>query len=468
MNNLLIGIALGALLACAVGYLLLRIRVLTPLNRLAELTKRLDELDVGEIRRLASQIDGTPGETARAIASYLESADADTSAKHTSSAAEERYRTQVVDEICRSMLPQPLKENAAIMSFALAGETRPGQRRCCSFYDYFFLEENILCLVVGQVPGSGIAEALFAVVAQTAIRSRLRMGRSLIETMSLVNNQLYDLGGRNTVCALVGVLNTVTGRLAYVNAGGAVPYLMRSEQSYEKLNTPIYAPLGANESVSYRSERMRLNQGDRLFFYTAELGEMTNREGERFSDQELQSALNRSRSRSNSMEELLQLVQDEAASFCEHGNDVLSSSALALEYKKGSSDYVFTLVKGTPEYASVVTEFLRRVLEEGGIPPKDRAGQILLADELFALCCRVCQEGSDIRVACAILPEERALHLRMLAPMGGRDPLQGGETSVEEAAAAYIRTHTRRAVFEAGTDRDMIELVSALPEAGTP
>jgi hypothetical protein len=369
---------------------------------------------------------------------------------------------RVVDEICRSMLPQPLKDRSASMSFALAGGIQPGLRRACAFYDYFFLDGNTLCLAVGQVPGSGIAEALFAVVAQTTIRSRLRMGHSLVETMSDVNAQLYDLGARSTVSAIVCVLNTLNGRLSFVNAGGALPFLMRSDEGYEWLKTPIYAPLGANESVTYRSELLRLNQGDRLFLYTAELGDMTNRDGEEFRAQEFQSALNRSRSKTRGPEELLGFIRDEAAAFCERGDDVLSSAEIALEYKKGSRDYVFTTVHGTPEYAGAVTEFMRRTLEEGGIETKDRAKQILLADELFALCCRACGSEADFKVECAILPEENALHLRIFAPMGGRDPLQTGEDTAAGNAANYIRTHTRRACFEAGIERDMIEIVSDL------
>ncbi len=280
--------------------------------------------------------------------------------------------------------------------------------------------------------------------------------------MSDVNAQLYDYGGRNTVSALVGVLNTSSGQLSFVNAGGTLPFLMRSEARFEWLRTPVYAALGANESVSYRSEKLRLNQGDRLFLYTADLGEMVNREGERFLDQEFQSALNRSRSKTRGVQELLRFVQDEAAAFCESGNDVMSSAELALEYNKGSRDYVFTMVEGKPESASTVTEFVRKTLEDGGISPKDRAKLILLGDELFALCCRVCEAEADIKVACAIMPEENSVHLRMFAPMGGKDPLIGTDNPTAESAASYIRSHTKRIAFEAGIDRDMVEIVSEL------
>ncbi len=454
-----------ALLDCAIiVILLLCLRVLRPVRKLKELTRQLDTMDWETLSQEAEKVPGAPGEAARAIAAYIAADENGLLAMDGGSAAEEAYKMKVVDEICSSLLPQVLKETPAGRSYALAGDIQPGRRENCSFYDYFYLDDDRLCLVVGQVPGSGIAEALFAVVAQTAIRSRLRLGRSLIETMSDVNTQLYDLGGRNTVCALVGVVNTVSGQLSYVNAGGTVPFLMRSEERYEWLKTPVYAPLGANESVTYRSEKLRLGQGDRLFLYTADLGEMQNREGEKFLEKEFQSVLNRSRTQTQTreMEELLRFVRDEAAAFCESGSDVLSSAALALEYKRGNKDYVFTLVKSSPENASLVTDFIRRTLEEGGISPKERALHLLLTDELFTLCCRCCPPEEDMKVACAILPEEGTIHLRIFAPMGGEDPLRPGEDGSGGEAANYIRTHTRRVNFEAGIERDMVELVSDL------
>ena len=456
---------LGALLVCALCCILaMRLKLASPLHQLTEMTRHLNEMEGEELRLQAEEIKGEAGEAARAIAAYVAASEDDPEAEErANAAAESAYRMRVVDDICRSLLPQPLKENTASTTFALAGDIQHGVRRNCAFYDYFYLDENTLCLVVGQVPGGGIAEAMFAVVAQTAIRSRLRMGRSLIETMSDVNSQLYDLGGRNYVSALVGVLNTVSGQFSFVNAGGTIPFLMRSEARFEWLRTPVYAALGANESVTYRSEKLRFNQGDRLFLYTADLGEMENRDGEKFLDQELQSALNRSRTKTHSLEELLRFIQDEAAVFCESGNEVLSSVELTLEYNKSSRDYVFIVVQGTPELASTVTGFIRKTLDEGGISSKDRAKLILLADELFVLCSRACEKGADIKVACGILPEEKSVHLRMFAPMGGKDPLSSGDNAMAESAAGYIRSHTKRTTFEAGIERDMVEIVSELP-----
>ena len=464
MKTVLI-IVLAALLLCAAAALLLVLfLVLIPMRRLRRLSETAKMMDPETLRAEAEGIGGAPGRAAQALIAACEDSAEERKgvSSELSSTDEERYKTSVVDEISASLLPQTLKNRLAGMAFSLSGGILPGKRRSCAFYDHFFLDENTLCLAVGRVYGGGIAEALFAVVAQTTIRSQLRMGIPLTDAMSAVNAQLFDLGGRNSVNALVCVLNIVNGRLSFVNAGGALPLLMRREERYEWLNTPVYAPLGANESVSYRSEVLRLNQGDRLFLCTADLCEMRNRDGEFFRDRELLSALNLSRSQCRGTDELLHFVRNEAEAFCESGDDVLSSAAIALEYVKGNRDFIFTLVRSVPEEAPLVTEFMRKTLDEWKIDPKERAKQILLADELFALCCRACETETDVKVECAVKPDENALHLRMYAPMGGSDPLAVSGDASGGSAANYIRTHTKRAAFEAGIERDMIEIVSTL------
>ncbi len=81
-----------------------------------------------------------------------------------------------------------------------------------------------------------------------------------------------DGGGRQPFNALVGPLNTADGRVHYINAGQALPLLMRNEGRYERLDAPVHAPLGMNQNVSYRTMDLRLKQGDRLLFHTGGLG----------------------------------------------------------------------------------------------------------------------------------------------------------------------------------------------------
>ena len=67
---------------------------------------------------------------------------------------------------------------------------------------------------------------------------------------------------------------------------------MRNEERYEWMEAPVYAALGLNQNVSYRTMELRLKQGDRLFLYTSGLGDLTDREGVPFRDQAFRAALN--------------------------------------------------------------------------------------------------------------------------------------------------------------------------------
>ena len=69
MDKLWIWIALGALLACAVGLLLVYLLAILPMKKLKKLTDRLEELETEELRLQAERISGTPGKMARASAS---------------------------------------------------------------------------------------------------------------------------------------------------------------------------------------------------------------------------------------------------------------------------------------------------------------------------------------------------------------------------------------------------------------
>ena len=123
----------------------------------------------------------------------------------------------MAEEICASALPQVLPDIPSRAHFEVNGLIEQGMGRDCRFYDYFFIDPGLLCIVLGQTPGGGVAEALFMVIAQTTIRSRLRQGRSLEETMADVNTQLYDLGSQFSLNALVATLSTADGRFTYVN-----------------------------------------------------------------------------------------------------------------------------------------------------------------------------------------------------------------------------------------------------------
>lgn len=456
-------LAAGVLLL-AVGLARLWREVYRPLEALEETVSHWAETEPEELRRQMQQITGAPREAAAAMLGQMESLEAKLKGIRTvtEQETEQRLRRQLATEIGQSALPQVLPDYPSRENFSVAGIVEPGAAPSCTFYDYFYIDPGLLCIVIGQTPGGGVAEALYMVVAQTTIRSRLRQGLSLSETLADVNRQLYDLGSKQSLCALVGTLNTADGRLSYVNAGQQQPLLMRNEERYEWMEAPVYAALGLNQNVSYRTMELRLKQGDRLFLYTSGLGDLTDREDAPFRDQALRAALNRSRSKAREPEEILRFTADEAAAYCDRSADLLGYAALVLEYRKGTRELAHCEVPAVPSSAPEVAAFLKRQFEENGIQRRHYARTAVLVDELFALCCRRSAPGSLVNTECGVAPDGQSVTIRMAAATGGVNPLDPGGDEASENAASFIQGQAYYVTFKAGQERDTITMVCFL------
>ncbi|MDE7245993.1 MAG: serine/threonine-protein phosphatase [Oscillospiraceae bacterium] len=377
---------------------------------------------------------------------------------------EQTVRRELAEEIGRNALPQVLPDYPSRENFYTCGLLSPGNDASCCFYDYFYIDPGLLCVSIGQVPGGGVSEALYMVVAQTTVRSRLRQGRSLAETMADVNAQLYDLGSRQSFNVLVGTLNTSDGRFHYINAGQALPLLMRNESRCEWLEAPVYAPLGINESVTYQTMDLRLKQGDRLLFHTSGLGRTEDGQGKAFGEQELRSVLNLSVHKELEPEGMLSFLQAEAAAFCVREQDRLGYAALLLEFRKGDKELAHCEVPSQPAYAREVAAFLKKQFTDNGISPRSCARAALIVDELFALCCRRAG-GGMVMVECGIAPDAQMVNIRMTAPLGGVSPLENNSDCPSAEAAEFVCSQADYVTFktcENDSGRDTLTVVCFL------
>lgn len=372
---------------------------------------------------------------------------------------EREVQGEIARGICESALPNILQDYPSRGNFEVAGLIHEGKALSCTFYDYFYIDPGLLCIAIGQMPDGSVPDALFMVVAQTTIRSRLRQGHSLAETMAEVNTQLYDLGESRSVNALVGTLNTSDGRFNYVNAGGQVPMLMKNEQDYEWLKAPVYAPLGLNQNVSYRTMDIRLRQGDRLFLYTEGLGAAANSDGAEFREQSLRTALNLSRTKSGEPAQTLTFLSDEAEAYCDSREGCPGYASVLLEFRKGDRELAHCKVINIPEQAPEVMDFLKERFSENGIQRRNYVRFAVLADEMFSLCCRKAVQGSLVTVECGVAPDGQSVTLRFVAQLQGFDPLAAEGDDPAGQAASFINEHVDYATFKSNPEGDVVTLV---------
>jgi len=156
------------------------------------------------------------------------------------------------------------------------------------FYDFFFIDENRLCVCIGDVSGKGVPAALFMAVTRTLIKARATDDTSTASIITRVNDEISrDNKAYMFITIFLGILNTVTGELIYTNAGHNPSLIRRAKGAVERLD-PLHGPVvGAREGLAYKEDSVSVSEGDVLLMYTDGVTEARNRAEEFFEEQRL-------------------------------------------------------------------------------------------------------------------------------------------------------------------------------------
>ncbi len=171
-------------------------------------------------------------------------------------------------EIQRRLLP--LGYTCEAGSFTLSAWLEPSASVGGDTYDYS-LARDVLHLSMTDAMGHGVASALLATLCVGALRNARRHGLSLLEQADAANAALCahqaTVAGEGFATGLLGRLDLVTGVLELVNAGHALPYLLR-DGAVQSLELPSHVPLGMFPETSYATTEVALSPGDRLVLVT--------------------------------------------------------------------------------------------------------------------------------------------------------------------------------------------------------
>ena len=164
--------------------------------------------------------------------------------------------------------------------------------------DYFWLDDDLLVLVLGDVSGKGAGAALMmarthALFRSLAARPDARCLYEAPERATEIVNEALSAGNPNCtfVTLLLAVYDVGSSRLCYVRAGHVPPFLRRCDGTVEKLSTAGGLPLGLIEGSRYQSAAVELAPGDGLLILTDGITEATSPEETLFGDERVASFL---------------------------------------------------------------------------------------------------------------------------------------------------------------------------------
>ena len=186
------------------------------------------------------------------------------------------------------------------------------------FYDFIFLNDQKLCIVVGDASDKGLPAALFMAMTFSLVRAETSRSHNQRQIMRNVNHFLTHLNDSSMfVTLLYCILDYATGEFSYSRAGHPTPILIDSQGSSIHLAMNRGQPLGIFEDVIIDEQQGVLPQGGLLLLHSDGLTEATDAHGQEYGLQRIQTVLaaHRDESAQNICEKLWLAVRSHSGEF---------------------------------------------------------------------------------------------------------------------------------------------------------
>lgn len=229
------------------------------------------------------------------------------------------------------MLPNVFPAFPDRKEFDIYASMNPAKEVGGDFYDFFFLDESHLGIVMADVSGKGVPAALFMMISMTLIKNNALSGKSPAKVLEDTNNQICANNKEEMfVTAWFGILDIKNGGLVAANAGHEFPMVKHANGNYEVFKDKHGLVIGGMEGIKYAEYEMQLDPGSLLFLYTDGVPEATNSQNELFGIERTVNVLNENPERMP--EEVLKAVSDAVGEFVAEAPQFDDLTMLCIRY----------------------------------------------------------------------------------------------------------------------------------------
>ena len=314
-------IFLGSLI---VAYLLV-MRVSHPLNLLASHARELpttdftaEEEESSPIDTLSTKFKDEVGRLAESFVFMRSELRKNVKELMETTAAKERIESelQIAHDIQMGILPKVFPPFPERDEFEIYATLEPAKEVGGDLYDFFFVDHDHLCFVVGDVSGKGVPAALFMAVSKTLVKMEATRGLTCDQILTQVNRDLaMDNPSLMFVTLFLGILNVHTGELEYCLGGHDPPYIIRTSGDIERLPLTDGKLLGVDMDFRYESRKTVIHEGETIFLYTDGVTEARNLDEQFFSEERLEEIL--AHLQEKDVTEMIRSVRSEVETFSE-------------------------------------------------------------------------------------------------------------------------------------------------------
>nr|WP_256464960.1 MULTISPECIES: fused response regulator/phosphatase [unclassified Bradyrhizobium] len=245
-----------------------------------------------------------------------------------------------------AMLPRQFPTCSPSHPIAVHAVMEPAREVGGDLYDCFYAGDHTFCFLVGDVCGKGASAAMFMARARSLVRITVALWRewrtddndpgALLET---VNRELcQDNDDCMFVTMFLGLIDTRSGLVSFVNAGHPRPHLVSSTGETKQIDSKPSLPLGVRREARFHRRTLQILPGDALFVCSDGVFEAVNDEGDLFSIERLGQLLRRANAAEP--QEMVRIVRDAVDAFMGNASRTDDLTALALRWRPAERSIV--------------------------------------------------------------------------------------------------------------------------------
>jgi len=198
---------------------------------------------------------------------------------------------QVAQEIQHALLPNRFPE---IDGYELAAVYRAARDVGGDYFDFVWIDDDTLGIVVADVSGKGVPGSLVMTMIRTAIRLEARGNSSPSEILAKVNNFVADDVKKGMFITIFFIiLDSENRQISFASAGHNPMILYRKDTDKCYFLNPKGIPLGLTlpDDISFggalQADKLKLKKDDMLVVYTDGITEAMNNRSEQYGNDRL-------------------------------------------------------------------------------------------------------------------------------------------------------------------------------------
>ena len=201
--------------------------------------------------------------------------------------------------IQESLLPHSIPQ---MNGYELCFSNRMASAVGGDYFDAKLLDENNLCIIIGDVSGHGVASALVMAIAKAVLYHGFNETRDLIklfEDLNMVINTYFNKPPvKKMITLFATIINLQTGQAVFTDAGHNFPMKISADGTVTEISM-VGLPVGVMKKLrKAHTDEYTIGKGESIVFYTDGIVEVTGKTEEQYGYNRFKSVLSANASKS--------------------------------------------------------------------------------------------------------------------------------------------------------------------------